>query len=270
MRFYDRNENRLVYLTGTAHPEDWDLHWSALNFDKLYHHSRNKWLISETKKYLPTDSLILEGGCGCADKVYSLLMSGYRAIGFDTAEKTIHLANRSCNGLPICVADIRAFPINDGTIDGYWSLGVFEHFEEGMHAQWREAARVIRPGGYFFITVPIMSPIRSLKSFFRCYPDVTNSDEAGFYQYAYSPRTILQFGNDHGFNLVKKGLLDGIKGLKDEVPILKPLLQPLYDSDILIVRIIRRVIDFSCRAFSGHVGYFVFRRANNKMERITC
>lgn len=267
MRHYDAKNERLVYLTGTARPDDWDARWSRAALEKLFTAGRNAWLVAETRRYLPKNSLVLEGGCGCADKVYSLAAGEYRAIGFDTAQKTLYRAHEACEGLQLAVADIRSFPLAAGSVDGYWSLGVFEHFEEGMDAQWQEASRVLREGGYLFLTVPIMSPLRRLKARFNAYPALTRVPAGRFYQYAYSPRTIVRAAEDSGFVLVHARLFDGIKGLKDEVSVLRPVLQRLYDSTSLVARVLRRLVDVGCRAFSGHMGYFVFRRVNARLDK---
>lgn len=262
MRHYDIDNNRLVYLTGTALPSDWDERWSRSALERLLMPGRNAWLVAETRRYLPVGSAVLEGGCGCADKVYALKAAGYQAIGFDTAQKTLYRALEVCPDLNIAVGDIRNFPLTDGAMDGYWSLGVFEHFQEGMQAQWREASRVIRSGGYLFLTVPIMSPLRRLKARLNMYPAFTEVPAGRFYQYAYSTQAILRAAEANGFVLVSARLFDGIKGLKDEVSILQPALQRLYDSKTILARILRRVVDVGCRAISGHMGYFVFRRVN--------
>ena len=262
MRHYDAENNRLVYLTGTALPDDWDERWSRSALEKLFTPGRNAWLVAETRRFLPAGSSVLEGGCGCADKVFSLNSAGYRAIGFDTAEKTLYRALEVCPDLKIAVGDIRNLPLSDGAVDGYWSLGVFEHFQEGMQAQWAEAARVVRKDDFLFLTVPIMSPLRSLKARLNFYSPLAEIPHGQFYQYAYSPQEIINAASDNGFTLVRSRLFDGVKGLKDETPFLRPLLQRLYDSSHIVARILRRVADVSFRTFSGHMGYFVFRRSD--------
>lgn len=260
MRHYDTKTRRLVYLTGTASPEDWDQRWSRSVLEKLFVPGRNAWLVAETRRYLPVGSSVLEGGCGCADKVYSLRAAGYRAIGFDTAQKTLDRALEVCPDLNIAVGDIRNLPLEDGAMDGYWSLGVFEHFQEGMQAQWEEAARVVRSGGYLFLTVPIMSPLRRIKAKLNAYPALIDVPAGSFYQYAYSSEAIVSSAEANGFVLVSERLFDGIKSLKDEVPALRPALQRLYDSKNLYARVLRRFMDVAFRSLSGHMGYFVFQR----------
>lgn len=265
MRQYDPQNNRLVYLTGTAQPEDWDQRWSKSEFELLFSKGRNAWLLNETKRFLPLGSRILEGGCGCGDKVYTLSKGGFDTIGFDTAKKTLHRALKFCPELNLEVGDIRNFPLADSSVDGYWSLGVFEHFQEGMQAQWEEAARVIRTDGYLFMTMPIMSPLRQLKAKRNAYPKLTKVPSGSFYQYAYSPKEVIETASFHGFELMHTRLFDGVKGLKDEVSFLRGALQRLYDSNTIIAKILRRIIDVLLRSFSGHMGFYVFRRLNQKM-----
>jgi ubiquinone/menaquinone biosynthesis C-methylase UbiE len=45
-------------------------------------------------------------------------------------------------------ADVRALPYRDGSVAGYVSIGVIEHFQsETRQIILQEAARVLRPGG---------------------------------------------------------------------------------------------------------------------------
>jgi SAM-dependent methyltransferase len=267
MRYYDRNNNRLVYLTGAALPDDWDERWSRAALESLFAPGLNAWLVAETRRYLNIGDAVLEGGCGCADKVYSLNLAGYKAFGFDTARKTLTRAVEVCPSLNIAVGDIRNLPLVDGSMDGYWSLGVFEHFREGMQEQWDEASRVLRAGGYLFLTVPIMSPLRRLKARHNAYKTITDVPKGSFYQYAYSTQAILDSAEASGFVLVSTRLLDGIKGLKDEVTTLKPVLQGLYDSKSLFARVMRRVVDAVFRPLTGHIGYFVFKRGDSAPDQ---
>lgn len=260
MRRYDSAQQRLVYLTGGASSEEWDEHWSAMDFERLFAKGRNDWLVRQTQQYLPAGSRVLEGGCGCADKVYALMRSGYMAIGFDTAARTLHRARQACGDLLVSVADIRRFPLADGAMDGYWSLGVFEHFIDGMEPHWREAARVTREDGLLFLTMPIMSPLRRLKATLGMYPQLGEFASGDFYQYAYSPAEVVRIAQRSGFRLLKYQLIDGVKGVKDELPWLRPVLQRAYSSHHALARIFVRVMDVFARRFAGHVGYFVFRR----------
>ena len=202
----------------------------------------------------------MEGGCGCGDKVYSLGNAGFQAFGFDTATQALHRANTLCPSLYLAAADIRSFPLPDGSIDGYWSLGVFEHFQEGMEAQWKEARRVLRLNGFLFLTMPALSPIRRIKAHLRLYPLLDKIEPGTFYQYAYSTEEVIRVAAAHGFELRKQRFFDGIKGLKDEVAPIRGIFQRLYDSNHFTARLLRRIADVVLRGGCGHISYFVFEK----------
>jgi len=259
-RYYDREVGRLVYLTGQATPDGWDARWGRFNLEHLLTGNRNGWLVAQTRRYLPSNSKVLEGGCGCADKVRSLAGAGYFAIGVDTATGTLRRAKSVCPELALGVADIRRLPFSDGVMDAYWSLGVFEHFLDGMVPQWQEASRILRKDGILFLTLPIISPLRRFKASLGLYPAAGNIAVGDFYQYAYSPEEVRRLAEGAGFALRHSSYLDGVKGLKDEIPLLRPLLARLYGSRSIVARVMTRALDIASRRIAGHLGYFVFQR----------
>ena len=260
IRCYDGEARRLIYLTGQATPDEWDARWRRSNLEQLLTGNRNGWLVAQTRRYLPSNSRVLEGGCGCADKVKSLADAGYVALGIDTATGTLRRAKSLCPELALGVADIRRLPFSDGAIDGYWSLGVFEHFLDGMVPQWQEASRILRKDGILFLTLPIISHLRRFKAALGLYPPAGNITGGDFYQYAYSPEEVRLLAESAGFTLRHASYLDGVKGLKDEIPLLRPLLQRIYGSRRTVARMILRALDVASRRFAGHLGYFVFQR----------
>jgi SAM-dependent methyltransferase len=260
IRSYDAKAGRLIYLTGQATPDEWDDRWGRANLEQLLTGNRNGWLVAQTRRYLPSNSRVLEGGCGCADKVKSLTDAGYFAIGFDTATGTLRRAKSVCPDLALGVADIRHLPFADSVIDAYWSLGVFEHFLDGMVPQWQEASRILRKDGILFLTLPIISPLRRFKASLGLYPAAGSVAAGDFYQYAYSPEEVRRLAKDAGFALRHSSYLDGVKGLKDEIPLLRPLLQRIYGSRSVVARVVIRALDISLRRIAGHLGYFVFQR----------
>jgi SAM-dependent methyltransferase len=50
--------------------------------------------------------------------------------------------------------DIRQTGFETGSFDAYFSWGAFEHFENGLGDCLSEAHRILRPGGWLFISVP--------------------------------------------------------------------------------------------------------------------
>ena len=129
--YVNNSSNRLVYAKEPAGKEYWDRHWSEKIRSIYRSPPRNSFFTGITKKYLPLESTILEGGCGMGDKVLALSNAGFNAIGIDFAESTIKEIKNLDSSLDVRVGDVRNLPISDGEIDGYWSLGVIEHFYDG-------------------------------------------------------------------------------------------------------------------------------------------
>ena len=69
--------------------------------------------------------------------------------------------------LNIDFGDVRSLPYKKSSFDGIWSLGVIEHNWDGYDQILREAHRVLRSGGYFFLAFPSFSPLRKLKVIFN-------------------------------------------------------------------------------------------------------
>ncbi len=255
--FFDPQRKALVYVRQAAESQYWDEHWEA-NPRQL---RVDKFVQKETSKYLPPGSKVLEGGCGLGEKVYSLKDAGFDAIGIDFAEKTVSHIKKNYPDLNVLVGDVRNLPIGNQTLDGYWSLGVIEHFYDGYDQIAQEMLRTIVPGGYLFLTVPAMSPIRKLKSKLGFYPIYKNSPstQSQFYQFALDPEKVVSYFRSIGFEYVNSHFLDGFKGLKDEFLNIG-FMQKIYNSQNILSRIFRKIINAAFSPATGHICYFVFKK----------
>ncbi len=234
MRMYLKNKRALAYFSQKASSEFWDTHWNTENLrNYILSHTSDGLFLPLIKKYLPTGSVILEGGCGQGQLVYALQQHQYIAIGIDFAPNTVNKVKKAVPELNICLGDVRKLPIESKTLQGYLSIGVIEHFWEGYDLILEEMRRVLVPGGYLFISFPYMSPLRKLKAKLGCYhSDLKKEHDKGlatFYQFALDWKLVVQDLHNLGFSLQESIPWDGIKGLKDELTWLKPLLQPIYD-----------------------------------------
>lgn len=263
-KYYDKLNNRLVFVGKSATADYWDKHWleDSVKEDKSKIKVFNRFVARITKKYLPQDSRILEGGCGWAQNVYTLSRLGYNIYGLDYAQETVSRINKAMPDLQVIEGDVRKLPFEDNFFDGYWSLGVIEHFYDGYDDIMSEMYRKIRVGGKLFITVPSMSPLRTIKAKLGCYEKFSGeiSPEESFYQFALSEKSVIDNFESNGFSLCKKSKLDGIKGLKGELAIMRCPLQWCYDSPAYLAKIIRRMFDLLLRNLSGHMTLFVFEK----------
>ncbi|SRR6266540_3242184 len=103
---------------------------------------------------LPEGSRILDGGCGMGEFAVWLTRHGYPTTGLDISRETIGHLRKAYPDIEFAVGDIRATGFEDGSYDAYFSWGTFEHFEDGLGRAVEESYRLLRPGGYLFVSTP--------------------------------------------------------------------------------------------------------------------
>ena len=264
LRYYNKSNNRLVYFEKKASAQFWDKHWSVDNFKLIVERSKNNTFILENTRRFLKEGVILEGGCGMGGNVYCLHYNGYFVFGVDFAEKTVEKINKYFPELKIIKGDVRSLEFDDEFFDGYWSLGVIEHFYEGYKDIFKEMKRVVKKGGYVFLTFPYLSPLRKFKAKLGLYKKYENSNcnVKKFYQFALDTATVQDDFEKYSFILKYTKPFDGLKGFKDEVLIFKPILQKLYDYNgrsYLVCRL-RTLLTNLLAKFSAHMILMIFER----------
>lgn len=106
---------------------------------------------------LPQGSRILDGGCGLGEWTVFLGQQGFEVVGLDLiAEVVADLKNRF-PASQFVRGDIRQTGFDAESFDACFSWGAFEHFESGIGGCLDEARRILRPGGWLFISVPFQN-----------------------------------------------------------------------------------------------------------------
>jgi 2-polyprenyl-3-methyl-5-hydroxy-6-metoxy-1,4-benzoquinol methylase len=263
-KYFDKTHHRLVMTGQAADNTFWDEHWKIdeQKFVKILKNTKHRFVLGKTGKYLFPGAKILEGGCGWGSIVYALHHHGYEAYGIDYAKDTVENIKHHAPELKVQVGDIRQLPFPESSFDGYWSLGVIEHFYDGYDDIAREMLRVLKPNGYLFLTVPTMSILRKLKARLGLYPQMNNEDRhaSDFYQFVFDPKDVTANLERFGFKLIKTEPCDGVKGLKDEVAISKRCLQYVYDSRKFPLKVLRKILDMMLKCFSNHMCLFVMKK----------
>jgi len=273
-RLYDQANQRLVYVDQEATAEFWDEHWSSYGHVSDTTHGISQGLrkllkpyfetnlvLKMSRKYLQDNATVLEGGCGLGQNVAALTDMGYRAIGIEFARRTVKSSLRLYPTLDIRVDDVRKTKFESASFDAYWSLGVIEHFFEGYLPIANEMARLVRPGGYLFLTFPHMSKLRKWKAKRGYFPLLESFDAPkGFYQFALNPSDVVGVFGERGFHLIEQRGISGFKGFKDEIQIPKDVLQRIYDSRLLLASAFRYLIEPALNSWAGHMLLLVMKR----------
>ena len=150
--------------------------------------------------------------------------------------------------------------------DAHWSIANFKSRVEGRKNILNEMQRVIKEGGYVFLTFPCMSPLRAFKVKLGLYKRYGNNiNVPDFYQFALAAKAVQDDFEKHGFILQYSNPFDGLKGFKDEVLIFKPILHKLYDYNgrsSLVYRL-RNELTIHLARFSAHRILMIFQRTAN-------
>lgn len=270
-KYYDRLNRRLVFVGRHSDSAYWDTRWQTEDFEKLVKETEDKLIVKMAKKYLLPGANVFEGGCGRGDKAYSLFREGYNVYGVDYAKETVKEVNQYAPELKITVGDVAELKFDDNFFDGYWSLGVIEHFYNGYESALREMFRTLKPGGYLFISFPAMSPFRNLKARLGLYENLNGNYENKFFQYAFNKNAVKAQFARAGFQILEERSLSGLKGFKDEVGIFKNSFQKLYDykASTFIARIFKHGLDKLLSPFFGHMYFMALKKKGTTGTNLT-
>jgi SAM-dependent methyltransferase len=184
-------QRKLIFLKESATPEYWDRQWQTEDWKKKITQSCNSRYWSKLlKRYLPDrKSRILEGGCGNGHLVYAMKYWGYETVGIDFASATVQKIKESMPDLDVRYGDVRRLEFPNESFDGHFSLGVIEHFWDGYDEIISEMHRVLKPGGYAFLSFPCVSRLDRVKILLSGYDRFTGDCK---------PDDFFQFGLDVG------------------------------------------------------------------------
>jgi len=152
---------------------------------------------------IPKGAKFLDGGCGLGEWTTHFSKLGYPTVGLDLSVETIAQLRGVFPDQTFESGDIRATGFPDAAFDGYFSWGTFEHFEEGLDPCLREAWRVLKPGGYLFITTPFDNLRHALNAAFDLRAKAAPSMHgARFYQWRLGRAEMRAYLANNGFEVL--------------------------------------------------------------------
>jgi len=266
--YYWPERKRLVFLHKEASPAFWDQHWENEDWVKIITRSRkSRYWRGLLNKYLPDkNSRILEGGCGDGRFVDAMKFWGYEAIGVDFAVRTVDKINKAKPDLDVRYGDVRKLDFEDEYFDGYWSLGVIEHFWEGYQPIFSEMNRVLKPGGYVFISFPaisIMDKIQILTGRYKVFCD--NKKPPSFYQFGLNTESVKNDFSQMGFEYITSQRRHGLLGIEHFLPSFKKINQKLssLSEKAKIIKVLYFATSMLLAPLSNHSVLMIFRKPHS-------
>ncbi len=135
---------------------------------------------------------LLDAGCGTGEWTRYLSERGYPTLGLDISRKTVAKLTELFPDSEFAIGDIRDTGLPEAGFDGVISWGTFEHFEDGLQGCIGEALRLLKPGGYLFITVPFDHLGLALKAAFERTPKDPADRNLRFFQWRLSRAELAQ------------------------------------------------------------------------------
>lgn len=258
--YYDKETRRLVFTDRAPDSQYWDNRWQAsLERAALTPVPKGGSFITlTTARHLPQGSKVLEGGCGNGMHSRHLQLAGFDVTSVDWAPSTIAWLEANVPEISPVKADLRNLPFEDAAFDGYWSLGVIEHFYDGYDSLTREMGRVIRPGGMLFLTFPYMSPLRSLAGWASYFPSWQEGARDDFHQFALRHREVID-DLQADFELVSQEPMLGLSGMEGIFQGFADGLSRRAERGSLW-RKLRSALDKAARPISSHMILLCLRR----------
>lgn len=108
-------------------------------------------------KALPSSSLprVLDLGCGSGRDTEALSRRGLQTIGLDISVPMLQRARQAEPVGTFVAGDALSLPIPPSSLDGVWAMASLVHLDTAQTlAALEEVARVLRPSGAAFISVP--------------------------------------------------------------------------------------------------------------------
>ena len=231
-----RNGQIEYYQEKKADEDFWEKHWASTDIENNLN-SENQFILDSLCIYNSKGNRILEAGCGSCSFLYSMHYYGYQAIGVDFAKRTLQTVKRIAPELELCIGNLGKLPFRDATFDGYWSIGVIEHFKDGYGHILNECYRILRVGGVAYISFPYMNLLRKIKGMCRLYNTRRNIKEnLEFYQYALDHKLVRKTFEGYGFEFLNKRYMFSYKLLNFcENNVAKLFLNPWHHHSIMLI-----------------------------------
>jgi len=154
------------------------------------------------QRHLEKGKRYLDASCGIGGWILFLRDEGYDVEGIDTRARTLRAMTEYDRDLKLKIAPMTAIPYANNSLDGVIAIGAVEYLENSVEKAVSEAYRVLKPGGFFLLEVPLLNAIRRavyvpLKKLQRA----VKSGQPSFAMYLFTPQDVESMLEYAGFEI---------------------------------------------------------------------
>lgn len=186
--------------------------WKNRNIDTEVKISKTRTITSVFDRYITKSLKLIEAGCGLGGWVKYFSNRGNDIIGIEYDDRIVKQAKIFDPKINVFLGDVARLKYDDNLFDGYISLGVIEHFQEGPEEALLEAKRILKNDGLIFLAVPLLTPLRRiivhpLRNLYFVIHQMKGMNKY-FGEYRYTKKEVLSFLKRNNFELVYVGIDD--------------------------------------------------------------
>lgn len=150
------------YKSGFDPVEFWESKYSAANMaSKANDEFRKQKFWPLLEKNMHPSGRYLDAGCGVGGWIIFLKDAGYYNVaGIDVAARAVRAITEYDRDAEVKVASITEIPYGDSTFDGVLAIGTLEYLESTVEQGIAEVHRVLKPGAFFLMEVPVANVLR--------------------------------------------------------------------------------------------------------------